>query len=237
MSSLNALQVRQLAGGGQVHQVRTNSPVVIRLRYVGTGTVTSITTTTATNIVAITSDGGTDTYAFATYTTVGALVDAINADGIFEAIVLDGLRADATATQFVAGAITLSTSEEGYSIWDVLADTSACLYFAACLRPNGRLFEKVARGHRVRVQEIEYGINMATAAAASALLYQRTLVGTETIVLSMLSVDTTITTENWASGNGEIAGADGASFIFKVLDAAALADAATNYLQIAGIVE
>lgn len=237
MSSLNALQVRQLAGEYKVNQVHTDTPVAIRLRYIGTGTVTSVTVTTATNIVMVTSDGGTDTYAFGTYDTIGKLVDAINADGIFEAIVLDGLRADATASQFVTGAITLSTSREGYSIWDVKVDTSAALYFAAALTPTDRLFTKPARGHRVHAMELRYAINMGTAAADSALLYQRELNGTETTLLSMLSVDTTETSHTWASGQGRITAPDGASLIFKVKDAAALADATTNFLQIVGFVE
>ena len=237
MSSLNALQTRRLAGEYKVHEVATDTPVAIRLKYVGTGTVTSVTVTTATNIVMVTSDGGTDTYAFATYATIGALVDAINKDGIFSAIVLDALRADATASQFVTGAITLSTCREGYSIWDVKVDTSAALYFAAALTPTDRLFWKTGRGHRVEAMELNYAINMGTAAAASALLYQREANGTETTLLSMLSVDTTATSITWASGQGRITAPEGASLIFKVKDAATLADAATNYLRIVGFVE
>lgn len=237
MSSLNALQVRSLLGEGRVQQVRTDTPVAVRLRYVGTGTVTSVTVTTATNIVMITSDGGTDTYAFATYATIGALVDKINADGIFEAMVLDGLRADATATQFVDGAITAASSEEGFLVWDVTVDTSAALYFAAALTPSKRTFLKPSRGHRVHVQELRYSINMGTAAVNSALLYERKADGTEVNRLSMLSVDTNDTTITWASGQAKISGAEGSSFIFKVKDAATLADAAGNYLQIAGFIE
>ena len=88
MSSLNSVLTRQALASGVTLQVGTDTPVAIRLRKLSVGSVTSVTVTTATNIVMITSDGGTDTYTFATYTTVGALVDAINADGIFEAKVL-----------------------------------------------------------------------------------------------------------------------------------------------------
>jgi hypothetical protein len=237
MSSLNALQTRLLAGEGKVIQVGTDTPVAIRMKYVGTGTVTSVTIVTGTGITMITSDGGTDAYTFAVYTTVGALVDAINKDGIFQCIVLDTLRADATNLQFVNGAITSTTSSEGYAIWDVKVSTSAAFYFAACLTPTNRLFWQTGKGHRVHAMELKYAINMGTAAADSALLYQRDAHGIETVLLSMLSVDTTATTINWASGNAKITAAEGASLIFKVKDAAALADAATNYLQIVGFVE
>lgn len=237
MSSLNALQTRQLAGEFKVKEVHTDTPVAIRMKYAGTGTVTSVTIVTGTGITMITSDGGTDAYTFAAYTTVGALVDAINKDGIFQCIVLDTLRADATNLQFVDGAITLSTCSEGYSIWDVLVDTNTAFYFAACLSPTNRLFWKTGKGHRVSAMELRYAINMGTAAVDSALLVQRQANGIETTLLSKLSVDTTDTTISWASGHGKITADEGASLIFKVKDAAALGDAATNYLQIVGFVE
>jgi hypothetical protein len=219
--------------------VTTDTPVAIRLRYVGTGTVTSITTTTATNIVMITSDGGTDTYAFATYTTVGSLVDAINKDGIFEAIVLDSLRSYATASQFVTGAITASTHIEGYSIWDVLVDTSAAYYFAFCADPANRGFFQLAKSksHRVNLREIKYYIDMGTAAADSVQLWERN--GTvETQVNGWLSVDATATTINLASANVDMYSAlEGNQLIALVKDAGALADATTNYLDVSASIE
>ena len=237
MASLDSAKVRQVLATGKIVKRVDDTPVAIRLWYVGTGSITSVTMTTATQLEIITSDGGTDTYAFATYATVGALADAINADGIFECIVLDTLRADATATQFINGAITASTSREGYRIWDLLVDTSAALYFAACLTPTDRLFWKTGKGHRVHAMELKYVVDMGTAAVNSALLYQREANGTETTLLSMLSVDTTETTISWASGQGRITAAEGASLIVKVKDAATLADATSNYLQIVGFVE
>jgi len=232
---------------GIMDHVRTDTPVAIRLRYIGSGTVTSVTTTTATNIVMITSDGGTDTYTFEAYATVGALVDAINADGIFEARVHSTLRSYATASQFVTGAITKSTFLEaggsvGYDIWDVLVDTSAALYFAASLDPAEKGFFGVERSkrHRIHVQEIKYVVNMGTAAADSVQLWQRAPASKgsiETQLNGWLSVDTTETTISWASGNAKITLPEGYQAIAIVKDAATLADATSNYLDIVGILE
>ena len=236
MASTDSLNLRSLLKKGITLNVVTDTPVAVRFRYVGTGTVTSVTVTTATNIVFVTSDGGTDTYAFATYTTVGALVDAINADGIFEGIVLDTLRASATASQFVDGAITAGTYH-GVRVWDMLVDTSAALYMAVRLT-GSRGFNEIVGKRRVHLQELKYAVNMGTAAADSVQIWEIGGDGvTETKVYSELSVDTTATTINWAAGFGYISSEDGGAFVCKVKDAATLADANTNYVRIAGLIE
>ncbi len=240
MASLDSLQSRYYNIKGTVLQGGTNDPVAIRLRYVGSGTVTSVTVTTATNIVMITSDGGTDTYAFATYTTVGALVDAINADAIFEAKVLDSLRSYATASKFVDGAITsgsfLNGAGTSTTVWDVLVDTSAALYIGFRLTYD-RGFEKPhKRNHRVHLQQIKYSVDMGTAAADSVQVWE--IDGTnESQLLGYLSVDTTETTLTWVSGRGKITAGDGNDLFVMVKDAATLADAAGNYVEVSGLIE
>lgn len=237
MSSFDGLQARALLAKGTVVQVGTDAPVVLRLRYVGTGSVTSVTTTTATNIVMVTTDGGTDTYAFATYATVGALADAINKDGIFEAKVLDALRADATASRLVDGAITAGTDANGVVVWDALQDTSAAKQLAVCLSYN-RDFntKKLADTHRVLIKEAKYYATLGAAGAGNFLIVRRR--GTvETTVMSATSVSATATTTSWASGQGSITGNDGDEFIVVLKDGTSIADAAANYLYVAGVLE
>src|SRR3990167_6039331 len=106
MASLDSLKTRYYASKGIIRQVNNDLGIMIRMRYIGTGTVTSVTVTTATNIVNITSDGGTDTYAFATYDAIGEVADAIDGDTIFEARVLDLLRSELSTSVLVDGAIT-----------------------------------------------------------------------------------------------------------------------------------
>lgn len=239
MSSLDFVHQRALRAKGEVRQVGSDSPIAIRLRYKGTGSVTSVTTTTATNIVMVTSDGGTDTYAFATYTTIGALVDAINADAIFEAKVLDSVRSEATASQFVDGAITAGT-EDGETYYDVLVDTDAADYFAVRLTYD-RGFDKPHKAnHRVSLQEIVYSINLGTAAAGAVKVYE--IQGTtETLRFSALSVDNggtyDNTTINFASGEGKITANDGNDIVVKIDDSGNLADNAGNLLRIIGTIE
>lgn len=234
MASAESLLIKNAAATGTVVQVGSDTPVAIRLEYIGSGTITSVTTTTATNIVMVTSDGGTDTYAFATYTTIGTLVDAINADGIFKAKVLDSVRSEATASQFVDGAITAGTVN-GVSYYDVLVDTDAADYFAVRLTYD-RGFDKPHKArHRVDLQEIVYSINLGTAAANAVDIYKIDADGvTETVVYSTLSVDTTETTIDFANGEGFLSGDIGGDIVVKIDDSGNLADADGNFLRIVG---
>lgn len=234
MSSLDSLQSKQILKKGEIVHLLDDKCVAIRLRYVGTGSVTSVTTTTGTNIVMVTSDGGTDTYAFTTYSTVGLLADAINADGIFEAKVLDGLRSDATASKFVDGAITSGTDANGVVVWDVLTDTSGLDKLSACLSPH-RDFDS-PNYHRVHLRELSYYANVNAGSANAVRIYRRR--GTvETQVYGATSVDATVTTINWASGEGYLTGNPDDEFIVSVQDATSITDDTANYIRVVGEIE
>lgn len=235
MASLDAARVNNLkAKGVIVNRHGQDTPIAIRMRYIGTGSVTSVTVTTATNIVMVTSDGGTDTYAFSTYSTLGLLVDAINSDGIFEAKILDSLRSAATASRLLDGAITAGTDENFNTVWDVKLDTSTALQYAVCLSPQAEF--DAPKGHRAKLQEIRYSINMGTAAADSVQVWKRKGVY-ESQVMGLLSVDTTDTTIYWAGGEGFVTSEFDGDIIVLVKDAATLADATTNFLQVVGLIE
>lgn len=236
MASLESLRTRKLLSRGTVVYKGTDTSVALRLRYIGTGTVTSVATITATSVETITSDGGTDTYLFATYATMGALADAINAAGIFEARVLDVLRSAASDDALLAETLTVATYDEnGNAVYDIKVDTSGMFYVGACLS-CARGFGSIIDGHRVSLQEINYVANMGTAAADQLKVYSRNIkTGYEYLVYAGLSVDTTATTVNFASGNGLITTKDGEELIVTIKDAASMADGA--YIRIAGILE
>jgi len=234
MASLDGLRVRKFLASGSVRQAGTDAPVAIRLRKIAGGTVTSVTVTTATDIVAVTSVGGTDTYTFSSLATVGAVVDAINRDGIFEAKVLDCLRSLASASTLVNGVVTAGIDDNGNTVWDIKQDTSASLQIAIALSPS-RAFD-APKGHRVHLQEVRYSVNMATAAADSVQIWKRKG-AIETQLFGALSVDTTDTTINFALGVGQISAESDEDLIVLVKDAAALADAAGNYVRVVGVIE
>lgn len=232
MSSLDSLRTRSYASRGIVRQVNNDASIGIRLRYIGTGTVTSVTPTAATDIVLITSDGGTDTYTFATYTTIGAVADAINADGIFEAVVIDALRSEGSADWFLGGAVTAGTDGFGNVVWDLLSDTSGAATMSICLSPLSPDFD-LPKGHRVHLQEIVYNVDL-TAAADTLQIWKRR--GTvETKLAGLTTVDATLTTINFASGEGKITGGTDEEIIVHVTGT--VINAAGNLIRATGIYE
>jgi hypothetical protein len=234
MPSQDSLQVRGLLALGDVRQTGTDEPIAIRLRKVGSETATSVTVVSATSL-ALVGSTTTDTYLFATYTTIGSLVDKINADGRWEAKAVDTLRSLASVNNLLAAApVTAGTDENGVVIWDVKTDTSASLQISVGLTPR-RNFD-APKGHRVHVQQVVYSVNMGTAAVDSFQIWRRRG-ATETQVFGQLSVDTTETTLNLASGVGKISGRDEDEFVVLVKDAATLADAAGNFVRVIGTIE
>ena len=242
MASLDSLKVRKLLKKGIVQSVGTDTPVAIRIRHIGTTAVTSVTVTTATNIVLIDADG-TTTSTFATDTTLNAVASRINAAANWECKILDALGAQASASTLLDGAITSGTDANGNVVWDVKQDTSTALELGTCISPH-RDFD-VTRGERiVSLLEIQYSVNMGTAAVDSVQVYKRKLPagtgaplggGTETKLIGILSVDTTATTVNWAvAGGGRITVGPDEELFIRVKDAATLADATGNYVTVVG---
>lgn len=235
MASLDGLQARQILAKGVVRQVTNDAPIGIRMKYVGTGTVTSVTVVSATSVANITSDGGTDTYTFAAYTTIGALADAINADGIFEARVMDALRSEGSDDWFLAASpVSAGTDVDGNTVYDLVADTSGAATMACVLSPKGTGMTAKPEGHRVHLQEVYYNVTH-TAAATTFKVYQRTADGSESLIFSMLGVNATITTVSFASGEGKITGDVDAELIVYI--DGTVTNATTNAIRVAGIRE
>lgn len=238
MASLDSVLTRQALTEGRAIRRSDDQSVAIRLYYVGGGSVTSVTVDNTTeDYELITVAGGTtytDTFLVSAYTTLGALADAISATGRWEAHVMDALRSSSTDDTIIDGAVTVGTDEYGNVCWDLLTDTSANLSMDVCITPRKGKRSGREGGHRVHLQEIYYGVNVGTAAVDSVQVYLRDpKTGIETKVFSALSVDTTATTVNWASGNGKITAPDGYEIIARVKDAASV----TGYIQVVGQVE
>ena len=233
MASLDGLRVRNVLSTGVVRTVGTDTPIAILIRKTGTETATSVKVTTATNIVLVGSTT-TDTVTFATYTTYGAVVDQINTTGRWEAKMMDGLRSKASASTLLDGAITSSTDANGVTQWKVFQDTSASLQLAVTLSPSMDWDTPV--GHRVKLQQVVYSVNMGTAAADSFQIWRRRKT-TETQLFGVLSVDTTTTTLDLALGYGTITGQNEDELIVLVKDAATLENDTANFVRFVGIIE
>lgn len=234
MASTDSLKVRNLLSKGVVTSLRADSPVAITLKYVGTGTVTSVTTVTATSIELITSDGLTDTYDFATYATIGAIVDKINMDGIFVAKALDILRSAASDNNLLAEVSVAYTDARGNIVYDIHTDSSAFFQLGACLTPC-RGFD-APKGHRVHLTGITYQAAVTTGVGIDNLQIWHRKNGVETQILGMLNVHDTLTTVTFAGGYGKITSEEDGEIIVLVKDATGLSDTAA-LIRVIGSIE
>ena len=245
MSSLDSIMTRNVAAKGTVLNVGTNGPVALRIRYKGAGTVTSVTITTAVNIVFI-ANGVTQTFPFAaglTLNTMGKLVAAINVGNctegaggaLWEAKLLDTLSSYASTSQMVDGAI-VSHVVDGVTVWDALVDTDVAKYFALRLTSD-RGFNNIPSGNRrVHLKEFSYYATLGGAGADKVKVYD-VKGGDENLVLSQVSVSATETVTNWASGYGYLTAEEGHDIVVLLTDAVTLVNVAINHLTVSGIVE
>jgi hypothetical protein len=186
----------------------------------------------------VTSDGGTDAYLWSAYATLGALVDKINADGIFQAKILDGLRSEATAgSRFITGAIT-SADDGSETAWDMLWDTNTALRIAYRLTYD-RTFgtsAKLADGHRVTLTEIVTSLTLGGGADANSMkIYECTPAhrgAKETLLLQRTPTTGSVVTLNFASGQGGITAADGNDLVLIITDGTSFGT--TDYVTVSG---
>lgn len=224
------VRTRKYLEKGVIGQVADDTGVAIRMRYVGTGTVTSVTVTAATGIVIVTSDGGTDSYTWAAYTTYGALEEAINKDGVFEARVMDCLRSTATGANLVIGGVLTADSKGQY---DMLQDTSNTKFLAYRMTVD-RTFgmqTKVRDMHRVHIKEIITNVTCGGAGADvnSFKIYECSPLGNydpysgaEILVYQKTPTSGSSSTLNWASGYGKITATEGNDLVVIINDATSI---------------
>ena len=237
--SLNGILVKQGLAQGVSATVVDDTPVAIRLKYIGTGTVTASTgvaLTTATGLVLTTSDGGTDSYAFSTYTNMGLLADKINGDGIFECLILDALRTDETENSDFVQNLTTAISANGF--YDCLINTDTAqntgndfIYTYRCTYDRDPGGEKPSGAHRVRLSEVLYNVNTNGAEAKGFQIIEWDVnAKTETIIYQKVSTTATATTVNFASGNKTLDAGFGNDLIVRVKDTTSISDTSANYL-------
>lgn len=224
------VQTRKMLARGVIGQVGDHQAVQFTMKYVGGGSVTSVIVTTATDITMISVANGvtyTDAYTWAAYGTVGAMVNAINAAGRFEAKILDALSTTVLAnTLSIAG--TLAVDANGN--YNIMSDTTNQFHLAYRLTYD-RTFGTNARlrnGHRVSIQEIVTDLTLTGGAEANLFkIYECTpggnsapYAGAEILVYQKTPVTGSVSTTNWASGQGKITASEGNDLLVIVSDGA-----------------
>lgn len=226
MASLNSLEIKNALKSGITEVQVADTPVAIRLKYIGTGSITSVAFDTDQDITMVTSDGGTEEFLFATYTTMGSLADAINNSQYWNAKLVDALRSDLTSGSPFVNNLTASKTAAGY--YDALVDTSVtkllthrCAYNRY---PDGedRVNSSKAKGsHRVHLTGFKYYCDNAGDEINGVQVWTFDPVNlTETQVYQATAKDITTTTITFASGQSEITSGWNHDLIVRIQDTA-----------------
>lgn len=184
MASLDSLLIRASAAVKAVRRIVDDTPVVLRIKHVGTGTTQAATVVISNTSTTLTlTDGAAAATAIdlaaAAYSTVGEVADYINALASWECKVLDALRADASDNMWANGAIT-AAEKNGELVFDVLQDTSAIAEYKVRIAFDERVTTSRPKGsHRVTLNSFSYLANL-TAAADSVRIYDCELDGSRT---------------------------------------------------------
>jgi len=240
MASLKSTLERAALAKSVVGAVVADTPVAIRIKYIGSGSVTSVTVDTDQDITLVSVESGTtvtEEYLLATYTTMGALAERINNSQYWDAEVVDALRADSTASSPFVDNASLTLTADGY--YDALVDTNVTLtltYRCAYDRGVNESEVKPKGAHRVHLQDIVYYADVTGGAANEFRIYEynpTTLA--ETQVYQATLVDGVETRVNFANGEGEITSDWNNDLIVRIVENAALAD--TCYMYVSYIAE
>jgi hypothetical protein len=241
MASQDSLRVRELLKKGTSGYNTDDTAVALRIRNKVGSVVTHVITAGTT--LELHDAVGTETIDLtaAATNTLGELVDYINTTTDWEAVILDGLVGDSVNAKTLAETITPATATvvDGVTYYDIKWDTDAIDAYTYRLTRNrhtstsGKI--KPSGSHRVSIQEVRYYAQLTTPAANQVQIWECDG-GTETQLRAQAGVNTTVTTINFAAGNGKIDSSDNCDLVVRV-KAAAMTDNALSFLEVTGILE
>lgn len=162
-NSLNSAVLSKAIEKGIGRAIKGDEGVGLRIRYVGSPeagpgngdavVVAATSLTLSANGSADSTVGATGVLAFATYTTLGTLVDAINKSANWEAVIVAGLRSDA-----VDGSELLARSTSPFRPFkslDLFWDSSTHLSLDFLLEPT-EAFEALRSPDRVKTHRVGF---------------------------------------------------------------------------------
>lgn len=180
MNDRQALTARNVAQAiGRV--LVADQGVALRIRYVGSPesssdyadavVVSATSLTLSVNGVADSTVGSSGVLAFATYTTLGSLVDAVNLSANWEAEIVAGTRADSTGSSVLLARST-STFRPFKSL-DLFWDSSACSHISFLLEPVDAFARPEQRDlHRVGLTRVLGLVNTSDSGTWDVTAYE-----------------------------------------------------------------
>jgi len=222
MASTDFLEARSLAKRGVVEQQVDDTGVAIRIRHTASVAITSVTLTSATDLVLIDADG-TTTVTFSGVATLGLVVDAINAAANWEAIILDAKRSDASASTLLPNSSVTASTYDGVLYYDLLADTSGIDAMAVRLIHSRHTPQNkpTAGSHRVSLKEVIYNVTCGGGADTNGIKFYEVDGSTETEIWRSTPTSgsqTSVFSNAMLYGPAKITSLDGQEILVQITD-------------------
>jgi hypothetical protein len=222
-----------------------DAPVALAIKYVGSSVSATVTVVSATGITlkvgavgAEAADTSVDTNGvveFSTYTTLGAVADAINVSGNWKAEIVDGLRSDA-----VNGSQMLARSETTLApaktqVLSLFWDTSAHLAISYAISARRTNLNATQKGKTSVFKACNSLINTSSGETTLLRVYSVSRDrASSTLLFTQVGADNTDLASTVAAGQGDVRSAVGEDLLVR-LSAANLPDSGA-YLNVAGYV-
>lgn len=222
-----------------------DSPVALAVKYIGTAVSATVTVVSATGItfkvgtagaeVVDTNVDGNGVVEFATYTTLGAVVDAINLSGTWKAEIVDGLRSDSVSSSQMLARSETTLAPTRIQVLSLFWDTSAHLAISYAISARRTNLNATQKGKTSVFKACNSLINTSGGETTLLRVYSVSRDrASATLLYSQVGADNTDLASTVASGHGDLRSAVGEDLLVR-LSAANLPDSGA-YLNVAGYV-
>lgn len=223
--------------------------VALAIKYKGTSASATVTVVSATGItlkqgaaaaeavdtsVGASANGVVD---FATDTTLGAVVDRINASPNWSAEIVDGLRADSMASSTMLARSETTLSPVRVQVLPLYWDTSAHLSISYCISPRRLNFNRKRMGYQAVLKDVKALVNVGSGTLTLYVYNRDPKTGTTTLLHQAAGTDNTeLNVPAFGAGTGEYRSEFGHELLVRYTMSVDLPDSGA-YLRVTGFCE
>jgi len=223
-----------------------DQPQALSVQYRGSQASATVTVVSATGItfehgaaaaeVVDSTVGASGVVAFATYTTLGAVVDAINLSPNWKAEIIDGLRSDLTTGSTLLARAEYTLSPTRVEVLPLLWDTSAHLSLSYAISRRRLNRAKSQKGYQAVFQQARALVNVGSGTLTLTVYDVSRDRATATALATFAGTDNTELSALIAGGNGVLRSSVGNDLLVRYTMSVDLPDTGA-YLNVAGYVE
>lgn len=238
--ALKTREARRLNGSARL---AADQPVAIAIRYRGSQASATVTVVSATGITLKHGDAASETadttvdtngvVEFATYTTLGDVVDQINLSANWEAEIVDGLRSDAVDSSETLARAETTLSPTNTQVLPLYWDTSAHLSLSYAISARRTNFNRSQKAKQSVFEECRALVNVGSGTLTLFVYDVTRNRDTSTLLGQWTGTDNTELTAQIAAGEGELRSEVGHDLLVRYTMSVDLPDSGA-YLDVAG---